>query len=223
MSALEKWSIWTTSVLTGVTGIGYLWTKYFVEASDPFAVVNHPLQPWFLKAHIIVSPFLLLALGMILFGHVWKHYTGRITWGRRSGILSILSFLPMVVTGYLIQSVTGQGWLEALAIAHIVAGFLFLLGLGAHQVAIHFLRPPPDRRRLYPLDRSRRRVGRPDASATRSAPKDRAKKDGTGRNPPSKDRPSEDATVKERATKGEGSRGGRRSRPVTTPVDEARG
>lgn len=164
MSTVEKWSVWITSILTGVTGLGYLWTKYFVESSDPFAVVNHPLEPWFLKAHIIVSPFLLLALGMIVLGHVWKHFKGRITWGRKSGILSALFFLPMVVTGYLIQSVTGQGWLEVLAIAHIVTGCVFLVGVAAHQVAIFFMRPPPDRRRLYSLDRGRRPVGRRDRS-----------------------------------------------------------
>ena len=174
MSRWEQWTVHLATLLVGGTGLVYAWMRYLMTPSDPYAVVNHPLQPWFLKAHIIVSPFLLPALGMILVGHVWKHYTGRITWGRRSGILSILVFLPMVVTGYLIQSVTGQGWLEALAIAHIVAGFLFLLGLGAHQVAIHFLRPPPDRRRLYRLDRSRRRVGRSDANATGSAPQDSA-------------------------------------------------
>ena len=160
MSKLEKWSVWITSILTGVTGLGYLWTKYFVESSDPFAVVNHPLEPWFLKAHIIVSPFLLLALGMIVLGHVWKHFANRITWGRNSGILAAAVFLPMVVTGYLIQSVTGQGWLEVLAIAHIVTGCVFIAGLVAHQIAIHFLQPPPERRRLYPLDRGRRDVGR---------------------------------------------------------------
>ena len=125
-------------------------------------MVNHPLQPWFLKAHILVSPFLLLAVGMILTRHVWKHFQNRITWGRNSGILAALLFLPMVVTGYLIQSVTSPGWLEALAIGHIVAGCLYLVGLGAHQIAIHFMQPPPDRRRLYSLDRRRRRVGRPD-------------------------------------------------------------
>lgn len=169
MSRFEKWSVWITSALTGLTGMGYLWTKYFVEPSDPFAVVNHPLQPWLLKAHILVSPFLLLAFGMILTRHVWKHFQNRITWGRKSGILSALLFLPMVVTGYLIQSVTDQGWLEALAIAHIVAGCVFLVGLGAHQIAIYFMQPPPDRRRLYPLDRRRRRVGRRDEGGSSSA------------------------------------------------------
>lgn len=165
MSRFEKWSVWITSLLTGATGVGYLWTKYFVESSDPFAVVNHPLQPWFLKAHILVSPFLLLAFGMILTRHVWKHFQNRITWGRNSGILAALLFLPMVVTGYLIQSVTRQGWLEGLAIAHIVTGCVYLVGLGAHQIAIHFMQPPPERRRLYPLDRRRRRVGRREESA----------------------------------------------------------
>lgn len=160
MSPFERWSVWVTSVLTGLTGAGYFWTKYLVESTDPFAVVNHPLQTWFLKAHILVSPFLLLALGMILVRHVWRHYVRGMTWGRKSGALTALFLLPMVLTGYLIQSVTAVGWLRALAIAHIVTGFLYLAGLVAHQVAIHFMLPPPEKRRLYSLRRKRQPVGR---------------------------------------------------------------
>jgi len=147
VNAFEKWSLWITSALTGLTGVAYFWTKYLVEAQDPFAVVNHPLQPFFLKAHILVSPLLLVALGMILVRHVWKHYRLGVVWARKSGLTTFGVLVPMVVTGYLIQAVTGQGWLQAVVVAHLVTGFGYLAFLGLHQIAVSYLRPTADCRR----------------------------------------------------------------------------
>lgn len=162
MSSFEKWSVWVTSALTGITGVAYFWAKYMVEPSDPFAVVNHPLQPWFLKSHILVSPLLLLAVGSILVRHVWKHYRRGIRWGRRSGITTALVFLPMVLTGYAIQAVTHAGWLQALAVGHIAVGAVYLVGLGLHQVAVQYLRP------------RRRRAGKTDDGGVGTEPRERA-------------------------------------------------
>lgn len=150
MNAFEKWSVWITSALTGLTGIGYFWAKYLTEPVDAFSVVNHPLEPWFLKAHILVSPLLLLAVGTILVHHVWRHYLQGVGKGRRSGILAGAVLLPMTVTGYLIQSVTHRGWVEALAIAHIVTGALYLVGLGLHQIAVRLHDGNGARRRRPP-------------------------------------------------------------------------
>ncbi len=140
MSAFEKWSVWVTSLLTGLTGVGYFWAKYLNEPATDFSVVNHPLEPWFLKAHILVSPLLLLAVGMILFRHVWRHYRSGIRWGRRSGIVTGLILLPMVATGYLIQVLTAAGWVRAMALSHIGFGALYLVGIAVHQVMTS--RPP---------------------------------------------------------------------------------
>ena len=41
----------------------------------------------------------------------------------------------MVMTGYLIQVLTHQGWLEAMALSHIATGLVFGIGLLAHQFA----------------------------------------------------------------------------------------
>lgn len=150
MSTFEKWSVWVTSVLVGLTGIGYFWTKYLVQPTDPFAVVNHPLQPWFLKAHILVSPLLLLAVGAILVHHIWNHFRQGVSKGRKSGIVTAIVFLPMVATGYLIQAVTAQGWLEAMAISHIVLGFVYLVGIGLHQVAVQLRTSRSNRRWTSP-------------------------------------------------------------------------
>ena len=44
---MKRWERWTFNSLTAavaVTGFIYFWMKYFVESSDPFAVINHPWQ-----------------------------------------------------------------------------------------------------------------------------------------------------------------------------------
>ncbi len=132
MNRFEKWSVWSTSALTVLTGVGYFVTKYLVASPDPYAVVNHPLQPWFLKAHVVVSPLMLFALGIIAVEHVWKHYISGVEVSRRSALITAAAVIPMVLTGYLIQVLTDEGWVRAMALSHIVFGALYGLGLALH-------------------------------------------------------------------------------------------
>ncbi len=136
MSRFEKWSVWASAALTSVTGVGLLWAKYLMESTDPWAVVNHPLQPWLLKVHIVAAPFLVFSLGLIAVRHVWSHFRNGLQWGRRSGIITALVTLPMVATGYLIQAITHPLWLGAMAFGHIAVGLVFTVGLSLHQLFV---------------------------------------------------------------------------------------
>jgi hypothetical protein len=142
MTPFERWALWSTSALTALSGLGYFWTKYLLATDDPWAVVNHPLEPWFLRVHVIVAPLLVFAVGLIALRHVWKHFRNGIRRGRRSGIATALLVGPMVVTGYLIQVITGQSLLRGLAISHIVFGCLYVVGLLIHQAALSRRRKP---------------------------------------------------------------------------------
>lgn len=159
MSTFEKWAVWVTSTGTGVTGLLYWWLKDWLQPLDEFAVVNHPLQPWVLKAHVLIAPLMVFAVGMVAAEHIWRQYTLRIRAGRRSGLLSMWTLAPMIATGYLIQVVTHVGWLEALAWTHVVVGATYLVGLVLHH--------PVPRRFVHPLlQRSRsRRPPQPDRGA----------------------------------------------------------
>ncbi len=126
----------SSTVATTLTGAGYFWAKYLVRADDPWAAINHPLEPWFLKAHIVVVPILLFALGLFVAQHVSRHYALGTLRGRRSGVAITLLIGPMVVTGYLIQVLTHRGWLQSMAIAHIVLGSIYALGFGLHYLII---------------------------------------------------------------------------------------
>jgi hypothetical protein len=136
MSLFEKWSVLSTSLVTAVTGIVYFWMKYFMESTEPWAVVNHPWQPWVLKAHILVAPLLVFAVGSIAVRHIWKHFRGRVAWGRRTGLTTAIALAPMVLSGYLIQAVTADEWLRAIAISHIAVSFVYTVGVAAHAWVI---------------------------------------------------------------------------------------
>lgn len=136
MTRFERWAVWISSVLTALTGGVYYWMKYLLTPANPWAVVNHPWQPAVLKAHILVAPVLVFAVGLIFTRHIWRHVTGNVRMGRRSGLLTTLVLAPMIVSGYLIQSVTDEGWLRGVALAHLATSALYVLGLALHQVVV---------------------------------------------------------------------------------------
>jgi hypothetical protein len=135
VTPFERWAVWSTSVATFLTGVIYVWLKYLLVNDDPFALVNHPLQPIVLKAHILVAPLLVFSIGLVALRHVWRHMQSNKREGRRSGLLTVVVFGPMILSGYLIQALTEESWLKAMAIAHIGLGVIYGLGLLAHQFA----------------------------------------------------------------------------------------
>jgi hypothetical protein len=128
--------LWGSSILVGATGIVLGIMKYFMAAADPYAVVNHPLQPLMLKVHIVSAPLLVFAIGIVFVNHIWKQWRAGLVRGRVSGLWTLLTFAPMVFSGYLIQSVTHEGWLLAMVTVHLVSAIAFLLGFVAHQAAL---------------------------------------------------------------------------------------
>ena len=160
MSPFEKWAVWTTSAATGLTGLLYWWMADWLQPLDEFAVINHPLQPWVLKAHILVAPLMVFSIGLVAAEHIWRQFMLRSRAGRRSGLLAMWTLAPMIATGYLIQAVTHVGWLEALAWTHLATGGAYLVGLVLHH--------PIPRRFVHPLltgrrsPRARRLAGTPE-------------------------------------------------------------
>lgn len=146
MTRFERWAVLLTSLLTALTGIGFFWLKYMMEPSEPWAVINHPLQPVLLKAHILMAPLMVFAMGMIFLRHIWKHFRSGVVWARKSGLTGWLALIPMIVSGYLIQAVTQPTVLQVIAWTHIGFSVLFTIGLTAHYFAA--------RRRGKPMPRS---------------------------------------------------------------------
>lgn len=166
MTTFERWAVWSTSVATLVTGSIYLVMKYLMTSGDPLAVINHPWQPYILKLHILVAPLLVFSVGVVTLRHVWRHVKAKTQAGRRSGLITAVVLGPMIMTGYLIQAITHQGWLQAMASAHIGTGLVFGAALLAHQFAAGGKEARAERaeaRRIRRRHRRRRRAGSPPA------------------------------------------------------------
>ena len=136
MSRFERWTVWASAAATAVTGLAFFWAKYLVESAEPWAVVNHPLEPWFLKTHIVFSPVFVFAVGLIVMRHIVPHIKEKVRRGRRSGLIMVWTLLPMALSGYLIQVVASPGWVRGLVVVHVGTGVLFVAGLAGHAVAL---------------------------------------------------------------------------------------
>jgi hypothetical protein len=166
MTRFERWTVWVSSVTTVVTGVVYLWLKYVLVSEDPFAVVNSPWQAPVLKLHIVAAPTLVFAFGLVAVRHVWRHLRNRVAEGRLSGLTGVAALVPMIATGYLIQAVTDEGWLRALAWSHIGLGLLYAVAMAFHQVTAGGRRARVQRARIRRHGRRRR----PPRDGTREAP-----------------------------------------------------
>ncbi len=133
---MSRWESWSFHILTGlvsVTGIVFFIMKYMMATEDPFALINHPLQPAMLDIHILAAPFLILVLGIMYSSHITEKLGTRNKANRRSGIAMLLSFLPMILSGYLLQ-VSTSAFLSKLTLAvHVVSGLAFAGTYAFHQ------------------------------------------------------------------------------------------
>lgn len=125
MTTVEKYAIWSSTAVATVTGVTYAWMKYWLKPADPYAVINHPLQPFVLKLHIASVPFLVFAIGMVTLQHIVKYYRTGVQRARSSGLGSMWLVLPMIVSGYAIQMLADSAWLRAVGYAHFGVGIAF--------------------------------------------------------------------------------------------------
>ena len=174
MSRFERWSVWSTTAGTLVTGVVYWWMKDMMTPVEPWAVINHPLQPWVLKAHILIAPLLVFSVGLITTRHIWQHFRSRVRKARKTGLIAALTLIPLVATGYLIQVVTAETLVRLLGWAHLGLGIVYSLDVAAHwpasrRGADRQVRDVPGTRLASPAfeERARPRYDRRAGSGTR--------------------------------------------------------
>lgn len=135
MTPFERRAVWLSTGATLVTGVAYWWMKEMMTPSEPWAVVNHPLQPWVLKAHILAAPALVFSVGLVTSQHIWRHFRTAVRKGRWSGLAAAMTFVLMVVTGYALQVVTAELIMDVLAWSHLLLGIVYSLGVAVHWPA----------------------------------------------------------------------------------------
>lgn len=132
MSRAQVVTMYISVSLTALTGIVFAWMKYFMKSDDPFAVANHPMQPYMLAAHVVVAPVLVFAFGWIFGNHVVAGLTNPAVPKRTSGVVNVLVALPMIASGYLLQIATADATRKAMAVAHWVSSGFFVVAFVAH-------------------------------------------------------------------------------------------
>ena len=115
------------------TGLVYAWMRYLVEPADEWAVVNHPWQPHLQHIHVLAAPLLVFALGLMWSAHVISKFKNG-SKNRVVGIGLTTLFLPMAVSGYLLQVAVNPGWRQAWTWVHIASSLLWVAAFSAHQV-----------------------------------------------------------------------------------------
>jgi uncharacterized membrane protein len=94
-----------------------------------------------LKAHVLSAPVLVFAVGAVYTRHIVRNWRSGRPEGRRSGLVTIGVVLPMVASGYLIQTLTSESWLFRIAMIHLAVGTVYLAMFAAHQVTAAKQRP----------------------------------------------------------------------------------
>lgn len=136
MNRLEVWLHHIATLLVAGTGVVYGWMRYVLEPVDPFAVVNHPLQPDLQHLHLLVAPLSIFALGYIVARHVLSQLLRGIQEGRRTGMSMILTSAPMILSGYLIQTAVAEEWRTLWIVTHCISAALWLAAYLIHVLRL---------------------------------------------------------------------------------------
>ena len=134
MSRVQLVWLQVSTLLTAATGIVFAVMKYFMKSSDEFSVVNHPLQPHMLAAHVVVSPILLFLLGWTFSNHMLPKSRFGGPENRRTGLASMWLIAPMTLSAYLLQIATNETLRQAMAVAHWVTSGLFVIAYAVHVI-----------------------------------------------------------------------------------------
>ncbi|MBI2838615.1 MAG: hypothetical protein HYX75_09885 [Acidobacteria bacterium] len=139
MTRLEIWLLHISTLLLTATGAAYAVMRYLMKPTDPFSVLNHPWEPYMIKAHILFAPLLVFAVGAIIHVHVLAKLQNGKRVARSNGLLLLPLFGVMVLSGYLLQAVTEE-LRTVLVVVHLASGVSWFATLVAHQVAAVRLR-----------------------------------------------------------------------------------
>jgi len=134
---MNRWQSWSSHFVTlavGISGIVYLVMKYFMTTEDPFAIVNHPLQPLMLDLHVFTAPLLVFLFGLMFESHIQRKLRTRNALNRKSGVVAAVTFCVMTLSGYLLQVTANESISSAALVLHLVTSGAFLLSYLVHQV-----------------------------------------------------------------------------------------
>lgn len=130
MTTWQRWSFTALAALVTVSGVLYFWMIQLTP-TDPFAVVNHPLQPMVQRVHVLAAPPFLILFGMLAGTHVaWKlRARGALL---PSGLITLITIVLMVASGYLLEIAIDEWWRRMWSALHVLSGTIFALACAVH-------------------------------------------------------------------------------------------
>ena len=132
---MKRWEAWwnhAALAAVSLTGLVYGVFKYWVPNPDPDSRAGHPLQPVFLKAHLLVAPFALIGVGLLLHRHALARMRMGERQGRRTGGLILWLLVPVALSGVLIQVLVEPRVVRWTGWTHAALGALVVIGYALH-------------------------------------------------------------------------------------------
>jgi hypothetical protein len=141
LTRLEAWTLHAANALVGGTGLVYAWMRYLARPDDEWAVVNHPWQPAVQHLHVLAAPLLVFGGGLIFQRHVLARLRAGFRPRRPTGLALTLTLVPMIASGYLLQTSSGEAWRRVWIAVHLGASALWMIGY-----LVHLASPRPSQR-----------------------------------------------------------------------------
>ncbi len=132
---MKRWEAWwnhAALAAVSLTGLAYGLFKYFVPSPDPDSRIGHPWQPGLMKLHLLVAPLAVFGVGLLVRRHALARIRQGERSGRKTGALMLWLFLPLTLSGYLIQAFVAPGAVRATGWSHAGLGVSFFLGYALH-------------------------------------------------------------------------------------------
>lgn len=122
LSQLHRRVAYTVLLLVFFSGLAHYVLHDFLARPGEFGPAPHPLEPWMLRLHGAAAMAVLVLLGTLLPTHIGRFWRP----APHSGAgLTFLAFVALLVlTGYGLYYLGGEGWRAFCRQAHIVGGLV---------------------------------------------------------------------------------------------------
>ena len=134
MSNSERKFILVTIYASVLSGVIYGILKFFFKVQGPYGEMANPWQSDLQHIHIIVSPFVLFAIGLMWKNHIWLRITTGFKKLRKTGLMLTFLLFVMVLSGYFYQSSTNENSLKIWQWTHIISSSLWTLLFAFHHI-----------------------------------------------------------------------------------------
>lgn len=130
---MERWqrrSVYLTIALLTLSGVAWLVAHFFLRPVTEFGESVSPFEPWSMKLHGGAAMALLFLLGSMLNNHIRRGLRARRN--RSSGWSMVALTGLLVLTGYGLYYLAGEGSRPLWSWVHWVIGAGFAAGLPLH-------------------------------------------------------------------------------------------